>query len=115
MERPIIVGNSCVPSQNRKSNFIDRRSVENNSHDYRHGQAQDTNSEHIQSCLHHGVILESLPHLSVLHTGVAGHHQVGENQPAGEGNHQVEAPVRQVLGLKQQFSQIKTEQNTPFI
>ena len=79
--------------------FIDIRSVEDYSHYNRHTQTEDANNKDIEPSLDHGVVLEAGLDLPVLDTGVAGHEEVGEDQPAGEGDHQVEAPVRQILGL----------------
>ena len=85
--------------------FIDIRSVENYSHYHCHAQTEDTNNKHVETSLHHRVVLEPGLNLPVLHAGVAGHEEVGEYQPAGEGDHQVDAPVRQILGLKRDYRQ----------
>ena len=59
--------------------FIDIRSVKNYSHYHCHAQTEDTNNKDVETSLHHRVVLEPGLHLPVLHAGVAGHEEVGED------------------------------------
>ena len=74
--------------------------MKNDRHDDGHTESEDTDSKNIEARLDYRIVLEASLDLAVLDTGVASHEEVGEAQPAGEGDHEVLPPPGQVLGLQ---------------
>ena len=74
--------------------------MKNDRHDDGHTESEDTDSKNIEARLDYRIVLEASLDLAVLDTGVASHDEVGETQPAREGNHEVLSPLWEVLCLQ---------------